>query len=545
MNTTRLKNYIHFFLVFLTVHLHAQTLGLDWEYKEPEGIGEFIKVDNQGNIIVVGATDYYSSLGDYARIKIIKQDKNGNVIWQQTYVDSVTTYKDRAFDVELDTFDNIYIVGRTNWDSNLPPPDFSQSIILKYDAHGSLIWVRKWGNNLGMGGGAKRMKIFQNKYIYIAGYMDAWLSGYRNSFVLQYDSSGILNWMDTTNFSYDNFFVDIESDKQGNAYAIGVTSCCLPGFDTRVIKYDLLGNKRWSKLITDSIHLYIYPKDAVIDDSANVFVGGDTKKITGPNDYDLFMAKIDSSGNQKWWTPYASTNNSNWENVVGVVSDYNNDCYLYGYILPYGSGGLITGLITKMTKNGTVDWSWNFDTLNGGERGFFYDAILTKDSSIVFGGGGKSFNSPQPGCLAVSFKPNGIKKWMYENPCECYFNSIIEKDSSLYAAGYDFVPFFANTDSLYICKLTYDSSSNVQSLELVTPLRVYPNPFNKEILIDYKSTGKLVTFRLYNILGELIQSSETASSYYSIRTTNLQSGVYIVEIKDWNEKYHRTKLVKN
>ena len=47
------------------------------------------------------------------------------------------------------------------------------------------------------------------KYIYVVGYMDSWTTGYTGSYILQYDSSGVLNWVDTTNYSYKNFFVDV------------------------------------------------------------------------------------------------------------------------------------------------------------------------------------------------------------------------------------------------------------------------------------------------------------------------------------------------
>lgn len=541
-----IRRFVFFSFLVSTLSIFAQSVpSLNWEYKEPRGEGDFIKLDNNGFMIIVGKTDYISSLQDYYRIKVIKQDRNGNVIWQYTYIDSLTGDKDRAFDVEIDTFNNIYVSGRTNWDGSLPPPDFSQSILFKLNTNGNLQWVRKWGNALGMGGGVRRSELFHNKFIYVVGYMNSWSTGYTNSFILQYDSSGVLNWADTTNYNYENYFVDIDIDKLGNAYATGVTACCMPGYDTRIVKYGLNGNIIWSKVLNDSIHLYLYPKVALIDDSANLYVGGDVLKTNAPVDFDLYMSKIDSSGSQKWLKTYASTNDSNWESIVGAVIDYKNDCYLYGYVLPYSSGGEIIGLITKINKQGVVEWSWNYDSIHGGESGVIYDGFCCSDSSIVFGGGGKPLNALRSGALFVSFKMDGTMNWIVEKENECLLNSIIEIDSVFFAAGSVVDTTHTYGDSLYTCKLSYDSSNSIYSNELNNQLYVYPNPFNEILNIEDPLSIKTRKITIYNILGKKIFEYNSQSSLTKINTLGLERGAYILEVEDPNKRSKYFKILKN
>ncbi|MBL0049085.1 MAG: T9SS type A sorting domain-containing protein [Bacteroidetes bacterium] len=538
------RSFLFLFLLISWASYAQQSPAIVWEYKEKEGSGEFIKADSQGNIIVVGSTDYISSLGDYSRIRIIKQDKNGNIIWQQIYVDSVTSYPDKAFDIALDTFDNIYIAGRTNFDSSVPPPDFSQSLVLKYDTHGNLLWVRKWGNNLQMGGGINRMKLFENKYVCVVGYMDSWITGYKNSFILQYDSSGVLNWADTTYANYNNFFVDVEQDKLGNSYITGVTACCLPGFDTKVLKYNLSGNIVWSKILTDSIHLYIYPKDAVIDDSANIYVGGEIKKTSGPNDYDFYLIKIDSSGNQKWFESYANTNTADWENLNGLILDYDNDCYLFGYI-SIGGGGQGVPVINKFKKDGSFDWSWKYDSTNGGGGGIFYDALLVQDSSLIFGGSCKSINLSQAGAFAVSFNISGIKKWIYESSNKCNFKSIEKFDTSLYATGWDYAsPPTFNFDSLYICKLKFDTLNSIEKIEVESYSIIYPNPFANELNLEVSIKKDISHVSILNVFGEKILE-KSSEPFRKIETNLLRNGVYIVEIIFSDNTKQLVKAFKN
>ena len=61
----------------------------------------------------------------------------------------------------------------------------------------------------------------------------------QNMFVAEYDSSGALNWTILANNNFDNWAMDIVSDKAGNSYLSGTTACCLPGYDMFVAKYDM------------------------------------------------------------------------------------------------------------------------------------------------------------------------------------------------------------------------------------------------------------------------------------------------------------------
>ena len=64
-------------------------------------------------------------------------------------------------------------------------------------------------------------------------------------------------------------------------------------------------------------------------------------------------------------------------------------------------------------------------------------------------------------------------------------------------------------------------------------LKVYPNPTSNLVTIErtnnYSST---ITYKLYNLLGELIYTSESNSQLFSIDMSDLSRGIYLLELTD-------------
>ena len=516
---------------------------IDWQKKDANGIGKLIKADSDYNLIVVGGTDYSSSENGFLYINLSKLDRQGNAIWQRTYFDSTNSFLDEAFDLAIDSFDNIYISGRSNWTGSFSW-DISQSLILKYDKNGNFRWAKKYGNNIGMGGAASKIKLFNNKFIYVVGSMDSLngTSSYK-SFIAQYDSSGILNWSHVDSNSFETFFVDLEIDMQGNAYAVGVTTCCLPGYDTYVTKFNLSGGTVWTKVALDSVFTYSHALCSAIDDSANIYIGGETINPNLTAGFDFILTKIDSSGNEIWFVPYNSTTNPDHELASGIILDYDQNCYLYGKVA-FGGGSQSAPLITKFNKNGNVEWSWKYDTLNGGAGGNFYHAILGLDSMLIFGGSGKSIPLPQEGYLLASFKPSGQKNWIAESSCKCYFRYFTELDSNFYATGWDFVsPPTFDYDSIFTCKLTYDTSLQVQAIRFDKNSIVYPNPFSQELNFRFENNNSIVEIVLYDIFGKVISVGNIERSF-KMNTYQILNGVYILKIRYMNGIEEFIKVIK-
>jgi hypothetical protein len=92
-----------------------------------------IAVDKDGNVYVTGRT--HNSVTGFD-LGTIKYDLDGDELWVRIYSGTETYYEDRAYDVAVDDFNNVYVSGITGY-----YPDYNY-LTIKYDSLGSELWAR-------------------------------------------------------------------------------------------------------------------------------------------------------------------------------------------------------------------------------------------------------------------------------------------------------------------------------------------------------------------------------------------------------------------
>ena len=186
---------------------------------------------------------------------------------------------------------------------------------------------------------------------------------------------------------------DIDVDSSGNSYITGSTreasDCCGNGFDVYVSKVNSSGNIVWTKVfetVPGGVGFWANSGDdegkaITVDSSGNVYITGlyrstvdfdpgpGTMELTNSGDglhYDIFIVKLDSSGNLVW------------AKSVGVIGrDYVED------IAVDSSGNVyVTGFIGRANNDfdpgpGTVTLPFTGDWVTNGSNAF----ILKLDSS--------------------------------------------------------------------------------------------------------------------------------------------------------------------
>ena len=70
----------------------------------------------------------------------------------------------------------------------------------------------------------------------------------------------------------------------------------------------------------------------------------------------------------------------------------------------------------------------------------------------------------------------------------------------------------------------------------IYPLRIYPNPSNGDINIDFNTTGEKEIL-LYNINGGLIYSRFTSDDYLNIKE-EISSGLYLIKINTEQDSFY-------
>tara|TARA_R110002050_G_scaffold244268_1_gene380889 strand:- start:45152 stop:48703 length:3552 start_codon:yes stop_codon:yes gene_type:complete len=233
--------------------------------------------------------------------------------------------------------------------------------IQKFDNSGNLLWVKTIGGIYKQG--CNRLSLDSEGNIYLSGefyytvdfnpgtgvfnltsgQLGAW-----NGYILKLDKNGGFIWAKQIH-GRDNRITDIVLDSNNNIYAIGeytstndfdpgvgVVTLNGPG-GTFVEKLDSNGNYKWVKHTYGYFNIW-YSKIGLDQDgniiSSGIFSGTldinpgiGTVNLVSNGNYDVFVQKLDSTGNFLWGKSFGGIND---ESVIGVTTDTHNNIYLIG-----------------------------------------------------------------------------------------------------------------------------------------------------------------------------------------------------------------------
>ncbi len=217
--------------------------------------------------------------------------------------------------------------------------------------------------------------------------------GYRSLFVAKYNSSGVLQWIQTSGGTGQAQSVDIALDTNGDVYItgyfFGTVSFNGQSFTNNsvscfVAKYTSEGNFQWIKTGTGGIS-----NKLILDKNNNIYLTGTfsytltldgiIKNSRGSND--VFLAKYDSNGNLKW-VQTAGGSLDDGGNHLAV--DFNQNVYLTGYFsttasfnqISKSSAGWSDAFIAKYNTDGNIQWVETF-----GGSGHDYGTRIAVDAN--------------------------------------------------------------------------------------------------------------------------------------------------------------------
>ena len=285
------------------------------------------------------------------------------------------TSGDNGYCIAADASGNSYVTGgfegtATFGSTTLTSNGEEDIFIAKLDSSGNWLWAKKaggkyWDEGLGIA-------VDASGNIYITGYFDGTTTfgsttlksnGGTDIFIAKLDSRGNWLWATKAGGTGDDWGYGIAVDTSGNSYVTG-------GFDTRatatfdsitltnkgvcnifVAKLNSSGNWLWVK--NAGVTVANRGLDIAVGASGNSYITGyfadsatfGSTTLTSSGMSDIFIAKLDSSGN--WlWVQNAGGTGSDWSH--GIAVDASGNSYVTGYffstaatfgnITIYGSG---------------------------------------------------------------------------------------------------------------------------------------------------------------------------------------------------------------
>ena len=210
-----------------------------------------------------------------------------------------------------------------------------------------------------------------------------------------------------------------------------------------------------------------------------------------------------------------------------LFTDFGSDDYLY-YTIRFQNTGtananfisIIDNLPTELDGNSLVmlHASHNYNlTRKGSELKWFFENINLVPSSVN--------NANSQGYVTFKIKPTAgyTVGTIIENSAEIYF----DYNPAIYTNIFE---------TEFVNALSSESYN-------ILDFAVYPNPANNMVIIQNKNNAVISKVTLVDILGKNIQTSTFNSSEVSMDISNLNAGIYFIEIYSYEVKTIK-KIIK-
>ena len=334
-------------LAFTPNYVFSATSSDDW-IKTYGGSGDeegyFIEMVDNGYIFA-GITNS-SGFGQYDFL-LIKTDSSGNLEWNQTYGG---LHNDIAYSL-VTTPDGGYALAGSTSSFGAGSADFW---LVKVDSMGNIEWNQTYGSQ-NYDSCRSLVTTIDGGYA-LLGYSTPFISeddssrfrlGNSDVWLVKVDSSGNLEWNKTYGGSgSDSVSTIIETADRGFVLGCSTSSFGAGGADFWLVKVDSIGNLEWNQTYGGSG--FEFANSLALASDGGYTLAGSTSSF-GEGSVDVWLVKVDSSGNLEWNMTYG-----------GLMADYCDS------VVISSDGGYAMACITQPPTFGDGNF-WLIKTNSVGE----------------------------------------------------------------------------------------------------------------------------------------------------------------------------------
>jgi len=459
------------------------------------------------NFVLIGQT--YDTIGSvlHWRLTLMGIDQNYNMLWKKSYGNNNFNYTHHLFSsINLIKKGNFLYSALFVNDSNSKQP----GVFIKFNYSGDTIWQKKYYDGNGDLYITSVTPSADNGFFMTGAIKTLTPSGI-STYLLKTDCDGNKLWSKCLNYSNssETGYEILQDSATRKIYIVGAQ-------DHGTFQYSNL-------YILDSIGNYISQVgsggsmgNALVDliklRDGNFLASGTVthpeKLIVGIPSSASSLVKFDPAGNIIFKKEYDTlvTNNI----IYKLLEDQNGDFITGGQfttLQQYNMGINDISRVAKINKYGDLVWKKYFDNYtNNTNQDGLSDMIFTSDGSIAFTNYLNGGSVPRP------------------------LNYI-----------------FYKTDTTYCDVNAFSCKSYVGIKELSENgenIKIYPNPANSLITIEFSE--KLFDGEIYilNCLGQIVyKSKENLLDRVNLNTNEFNSGVYFIKIKSSTSTYYEKKII--
>jgi len=343
-----------------------------------------VQSTTDGGYIIAGYTKSFGE-GNYD-IWLIKTDADGNKIWDKTYGGSDDDSGGPL--CVQQTSDDGYIIGGRTKSFGAGKYDVW---LIKTDADGTKVWDKTFGGS-GEDGSHSVRQTTDGGYI-IAGGTQSFGAGDYDIWLIKTDSEGNKMWDKTYGGSNIDWGVCVQSTTDGGYIIVGTTDSFgdIYDFDVWLVKIDTNGNEIWNRTFGGNrIENGLYVRQTA---DGGYIASGKTSSFGAGGD-DAWLIKVDANGNEIWNKTYGGSKQESGE-IVQQIAD--GGYVIEGRTNSYGEGNYDTWLV-KTDADGNEIWNTTF---GGAENDQGTCVQQTTDEGYIIGGFTKSFGEGNYDVLLV------------------------------------------------------------------------------------------------------------------------------------------------
>jgi arginine repressor len=336
--------------------------------------------------------------------------------------------------------------------------------VVKLDSSGNIIWTKTIGGSSGDEAGSI-IRSSDGGYI-VAGRTSSFGAGSGDIYVVKLDSSGNVVWAKTIGGSSNDWAISITQSSDGGYVVAGSTWSFGAGSgDIYVVKLDSSGNIVWTKTIGGNSDDFAR---SIIQSSDGGYVVAGLTQSFGAGDWDMYVVKLDSSGNVIWTQTIGG---SNYDEAKSIIQSNDGGYVVVGRTWSFGAGYGYDFYVVKLDSSGNVVWT---KTIGGGDSDDANSVIQSSDGGYVVAGSTRSFTE-DVNIYVVKLDSSGNVVWTKTiggSSNDVALSIIQSSDGGYVVAGWT-SSFGAGEDDFYVVKL--DANGNVCFSQNITNYSVSSN----------------------------------------------------------------------
>jgi len=331
-----------------------------------------VQTTADGGFVVAGYTTSFGAGGPDAWV--LRLDAGGDPVWQAAFGGSGS---DVAYAVRVTADGGFVLCGYTS--SSTAGGDV-RAWVFRLDAGGGLVWQKAYGPGV-----AYDVRPMPDGGFVVVGATTAFGAAGLDAWVLRLDAQGNILWQRRYGGGGSDVGYSVRVTSDGGFVVAGFTTSFGAGsYDAWVLRLDASGNVLWQRAYGGGLQDWADSVDLTPD--GGFVVAGYTESL-GAGQNDVWVLKLDASGNVQWTATYGDTADD-YAYAVQALPD--GGFVVAGYTTSFGAVYLGDFWVLRLGSDGTIVWQKRY---GGVSYDWAYAVQSTPDGGFVVAGMSQSFNA--------------------------------------------------------------------------------------------------------------------------------------------------------